>query len=346
MGERRIIGITMGDISGIGPELILKVFSEPELVSKARLLVVGCPNALERAMDLIGIRFPLNIVEKPSDGIYKEGMIDVLSIGEADLGSCPIGEVASESGMWAYKAVEKVIELAMKGEIDATVTNPLNKEALHKAGYNYPGHTEIYASLTGSSKFSMMLIHGNLRVMHVSTHVSLRQACDLVKKDRVLDVIRLANSTMLDLGIKEPRIAVAGLNPHAGENGLFGMEEIEEITPAIEEARSQGINAIGPIPPDTVFSKAVGGWYDAVIAMYHDQGHIPLKVKGFVYDEKAGKWLNVAGINVTLGLPIIRVSVDHGTAFDQAGKGTASPSSLIESIEYAIRFAENRRKDG
>ena len=196
--------------------------------------------------------------------------------------------------------------------------------------------------MTGTMNYTMMLAHENLRVVHVSTHVSLREACDRVKKQRVLDVIRIADKACKDLGIKEPKIGVAGLNPHSGEHGLFGREEIDEIIPAIEAAKAEGINADGPVPPDTVFSKARGGWYDIVVAMYHDQGHIPLKVVGFVYNNEKKAWDAVAGVNITLGLPIIRVSVDHGTAFDQAGTGTASELSLRNSIEYAVMFANNK----
>ena len=189
-----------------------------------------------------------------------------------------------------------------------------------------------------------MLANENLRVVHVSTHVSLREACDRVKKDRVLEVIRIADQACKELGIKEPKIGVAGLNPHSGENGMFGREEIEEITPAIEAAKGEGIIVDGPVPPDTVFSKARGGWYDIVVAMYHDQGHIPLKVVGFVYNQAEQKWDAVAGVNITLGLPIIRASVDHGTAFDQAGKGVANELSLINAMDYAIRMSEGRTK--
>lgn len=244
----------------------------------------------------------------------------------------------------AFKYVTKVIELAMDKKVDATVTNAFNKEAVNLAGHHYSGHTEIYADMTGTKNYTMMLAHENLRVVHVSTHVSLREACDRVKKQRVLDVIRIADKACKDLGIKEPKIGVAGLNPHSGEHGLFGREEIDEIIPAIEAAKAEGINADGPVPPDTVFSKARGGWYDIVVAMYHDQGHIPLKVVGFVYNHEKKAWDAVAGVNITLGLPIIRVSVDHGTAFDQAGTGTASELSLRNSIEYAVMFANNKIK--
>jgi 4-hydroxythreonine-4-phosphate dehydrogenase len=198
--------------------------------------------------------------------------------------------------------------------------------------------------MTGTQKYTMMLAHDNLRVVHVSTHISLREACDRVKKDRVLEVIHIANDACKDLGIHSPKIGVAGLNPHSGENGLFGREEIDEIIPAIEEARLHGIHVEGPVPPDTLYSKARGGWYDIVVAMYHDQGHIPLKVVGFVYNQKEQKWDAVEGVNITLGLPIVRASVDHGTAFDQAGKGIASELSLENAIDYGILLAKSNKE--
>ncbi len=244
------------------------------------------------------------------------------------------------AGKAAFESVKTAIELALDNEIDATVTAPINKEAINAAGYSFAGHTEIYAHYTNTKKYSMVLAHGNLRVAHVSTHVSLRQACDLVKKDRVIQVIELADSLCRQIGITKPRIAVAGLNPHCSENGMFGTEEMDEIIPAVEFAREKGINCIGPVAPDTVFSKAAGGFYDIVVAMYHDQGHIPLKLMGFRFDQEKGNL--VGGINITLGLPIIRVSVDHGTAFDIAGKNIASPDSLKESIRYAVRLARSK----
>ena len=209
------------------------------------------------------------------------------------------------------------------------------------AGNHFSGLTEIYAHYTNTDKYTMMLAHEDLRVVHVSTHVSLREACDRVKKPRVLEVIRIADAGCRALGIEKPRVAVAGLNPHCGENGLFGTEEIEEIQPAIDEAMAEGICIPDkkPTPPDTVFSKAIGGWYDIVVCMYHDQGHIPLKVKGFVYNREEKHWDAVAGVNVTLGLPIIRASVDHGTGFGHAGSGSANALSLVNAMDYAIRMA-------
>ena len=261
-----------------------------------------------------------------------------------------MAKVSVEGGNAAFQCVKKVIELAMAGEVDATCTNALNKEAMNKAleyyhgeksdGYtHFDGHTEIYATYTHTKKYTMMLAHHDLRVVHVSTHVSLREACDRVKKERVLEVIEIANKACKDMRIENPRIAVAGLNPHCGENGLFGREEIEEITPAIEAAKAEGITGVvGPCPPDSVFSQAIGGWYDIVVCMYHDQGHIPLKTVGFVYDREKQEWKAVEGVNVTLGLPIIRASVDHGTDFYHAGKGNGNELSLVNAIKYAVKM--------
>jgi 4-hydroxythreonine-4-phosphate dehydrogenase len=223
----------------------------------------------------------------------------------------------------------------LKGEIHAVSTAPINKEAIHKAGSPFPGHTEIFANLTGLTPkdVAMLLIAGKLRVFHVTAHESLRHACELTKKERVLETIKLAHKSLKDLGIEEPKIAVAGLNPHAGEGGLFGDEEIKEIAPAIKLANELGINAIGPFSPDSVFFRASKGEFDGVVAMYHDQGHIPLKLIGFTN-----------GVNVTIGLPIIRTSVDHGTAFGRAGKGYADPTSMSEAIKLAATMSEAKCK--
>ena len=295
-------------------------------------------------MGIVGKNVKINAVSDVKEAKLEFGTIDVYDMKLVDMDKLERGVVSAMAGNAAFQYVKKVIELAMNHEVDATVTNALNKEAMNLAGHHYSGHTEIYAEYTGTKKYTMMLAHENLRVVHVSTHVSLREACDRVKKDRVLEVIRIADQACKELGIKEPKIGVAGLNPHSGENGMFGREEIEEITPAIEAAKGEGIIVDGPVPPDTVFSKARGGWYDIVVAMYHDQGHIPLKVVGFVYNQAEQKWDAVAGVNITLGLPIIRASVDHGTAFDQAGKGVANELSLINAMDYAIRMSEGRTK--
>lgn len=357
MSEKPIIAVTMGDPAGNGPEITIKALSHTDIYDRCRPIVVGDTKILEQAKCFVNrpdIR--IHRCDSVSDAVFTPGTIDVLHLELIpDVHTFPIGQVSVEGGNAAFQCVRKVIELAMKGEVDATCTNALNKEAMNKAlefyhgeksdGHtHFDGHTEIYATYTGTSKYTMMLAHHDLRVVHVSTHVSLREACDRVKKDRVLEVIQIADKACKDMGIKHPKIAVAGLNPHCGENGLFGTEEIEEINPAIQEARQLGINAVGPIPPDSVFSEALGGWYDIVVCMYHDQGHIPLKTVGFVYDRELQAWKAVEGVNVTLGLPIIRTSVDHGTGFALAGKGTSNELSLVNAIDYAIRMAAGTKK--
>ncbi len=340
------IGITMGDPASIGPEITILALSDPSVYEACSPIVIGDAAVMDMALDDVGMRGQIKIhaVSDVSEALFTPGTIDVYDMQKVDITKLERGKVSAMAGEAAFAYVVKVIELAMEGQIDATVTNALNKEAINLAGHHYSGHTEIYADYTHTEHYTMMLAHENLRVVHVSTHVSLREACDRVKKARVLECIRLADDACRQLGITGPKIGVAGLNPHSGENGLFGREEIDEIIPAIEAARAEGFNVDGPVPPDTVFSKARGGWYDIVVAMYHDQGHIPLKLVGFVYNQALGRWDAVAGVNITLGLPIIRVSVDHGTAFDQVGTGKASPLSLVNSIRIADRMAAVKRK--
>ena len=338
-----IIGITMGDPVSIGPEISLKALNNKEIYEKCRPVIIGDANVIEKAKEYVKIKnLQINSISDISEAKFQYGIIDIYDMKLVEMDKLELGKVSKIAGNAAFEYVKKVIELALEGKIDATVTNALNKEAINLAGHHYSGHTEIYADFTKTKKYTMMLAHENLRVVHVSTHVSLREACERCKKERIYDVIKIAEDACKKLGIKEPKIGVAGLNPHCGENGLFGTEEIEEIIPAIEKAQKEGINIFGPIPPDTIFSKARGGWYDIVVAMYHDQGHIPLKVIGFVYNQEKNKWEAVAGVNITLGLPIIRSSVDHGTAFDQAGTGMANELSLINAIDYAIKLANNK----
>lgn len=342
--NRPILGITMGDPAGCGPEITVRALSDAAVYQRCRPLVIGDIKCIRDALRVTNhSELKLHQVDRPSQGLYEFGTIDVLHLELVDWDRFSYGKVDPMCGNAAFQCVKKVIELAMAGEVDATVTNALNKEAMNLAGHHFNGHTEIYAHYTGTDKYTMMLAHDDLRVVHVSTHVSLRQACDLVKKERVLDVIRIAHKACLELGIAAPKVGVCGLNPHAGEDGMFGREEIEEIAPAIEQAKAEGIQALGPLPPDTAFSKALGGWYDIVVCMYHDQGHIPLKVVGFVYNEDLGRWDAVAGVNVTLGLPIIRASVDHGTAFGHAGTGVANELSLVNAMDYAIRMANAKK---
>lgn len=332
----------MGDPAGIGPEITLKTLMKAEVFEWCYPVVIGDVSSLEQAKRHLGLDVVINPITTVSEGVYQLGTIDVIDMGLVDIDVLEVGQDSAMGGRAAFAYVKKAIELAMAGVIDATVTNPISKGAINMAGHHYAGHTEIYADLTGTPKYTMMLAHHDFRVVHVSTHVSLREACDRVKKDRVLEVIKIAHKACLDLGIKQPRIGVAGLNPHCGEGGLFGYEEIEEIIPAIALARGEGMNVEGPVPADTIFSKAKGGWYDIVVAMYHDQGHIPLKLIGFVYDREAGVWDAIEGVNVTLGLPIIRTSVDHGTAYDQVGTNQASEMSLDNAVEYAVCLAYQR----
>jgi 4-hydroxythreonine-4-phosphate dehydrogenase len=300
---------------------------------------------MEQAVGIVGTGLKVNPIQSIAEARFSPGTADVWDLGNVDVHSLQLGQVSAHAGKAAFEAVKKVIELALTGEVHATVTGPINKEAINLAGFNYAGHTEIFAEFTHTKDYTMMLVHEHLRVVHVSTHVALRQACDLVTKERVLKTIRLADQALKDMGLHNARIGVAGLNPHASDGGLFGREETEEIQPAVATAQALGINAEGPIPPDTLFSKAWGGQYDAVVAMYHDQGHIPIKVLGFRYSEQERKWMSVQGVNITLGLPIIRVSVDHGTAYDQAGRGTASAESLLAAIEYASQLAQRRLEE-
>lgn len=342
MKNRPVLGITMGDPASIGPEITVKALSDPSVYEKCAPLIIGDAVVMEAAVKIVGKNIKIHAVHSVKEALFTYGTIDVYDMNLVDMDKLERGVVSAMAGHAAFEYVRKVIELAMNHEVDATVTNALNKEAMNLAGHHYSGHTEIYAEYTGTEKYTMMLAHENLRVVHVSTHVSLREACDRVKKERVLEVIRIADQACRELGIENPKIGVAGLNPHSGENGMFGREEIEEITPAITQAKAEGILADGPVPPDTIFSKARGGWYDIVVAMYHDQGHIPLKVVGFVYNQEEQKWDAVAGVNITLGLPIIRASVDHGTAFDQAGKGIANELSLVNAMDYAIKMSVNK----
>lgn len=339
MDRLPIVGISMGDPGGIGPEICAKALAERDIYRICRPLVVGDARVIADAVRFSGLELRTAPCRRVSEARFSHGTIDVFDLENLPLEKLRHKQVTAEQGKASFEYVAKVIELARAGEIDATVTGPINKAAINAAGYHYAGHTEIYAELTGTRNYAMMLAEGDFRVAHVSTHVSLREACERVKRGRVLEVIRLAHDALRRLGIDSPRIAVAGLNPHCGEGGLFGREDDEEIAPAVADARAAGIDAEGPLPADTVFSKMRGGMYDLVVVMYHDQGHIPTKLVGFQFDARTGAWGQMAGVNVTLGLPVIRVSVDHGTAFGKAGEGRANPQSMIEAIRLAARLA-------
>jgi 4-hydroxythreonine-4-phosphate dehydrogenase len=331
---RPVVGITMGDPAGIGPEICLRTVADPRVQRAAVPVIIGDGGALERARGVCRLRRRIRAVASPGEARGK-GAIEVLDLKNVDPAACPIGVVSAAAGRAAVEYVLKSVGLATSGEIAAAVTAPINKEAIRQAGFPFDGHTEIYAEKTGTTDYSMLLVVGRLRVLHVSTHVPLRDAATRVTRERVLAVIRLAGVAADMLGIRTPRIGVAGLNPHAGEGGLFGREEIEQIAPAVAAARADGFDAYGPIPPDTVFHRARRGEFEFVIAMYHDQGHVPLKLVGFD-----------RGVNVTVGLPIIRTSVDHGTAFDIAGTGKARHESLVAATLLAVRMVRRWRPAG
>lgn len=339
-----VIGITMGDPAGIGPEICIKALSDVLVYDRCKPVVIGDAEVMRQAAGFLNSDVKINAVSNIQSAAFKYGTIDVFDLKNVDISALKYGEVSAMSGNAAFEAVREVINLAMSNSIDATVTAPINKASIHSAGHKFSGHTEIYAHFTNTAKYAMLLADQNLRVIHATTHVSLRQACDLCKKERILEVISLLNDACLQFGIPHPVIAVAGLNPHAGEDGLFGDEEINEIIPAIEEARKAGFRVEGPVPPDTMFVKAVQGKYDGCVAMYHDQGHIPFKLEGFKWDNEKQTMKSVKGVNITLGLPIIRTSVDHGTAFEIAGRGIASPDAMLVAIDYAILMSKNKKQ--
>lgn len=344
MAPRTRLGITMGDPAGIGPEILVKALQQKHLYDLCIPIIAADPEVMRRAVrDIVRADTEINVIASPAEARGEYGSLDVLPLPGVDLGDYALGKVDARCGEAAFRSVETVIRLALAGEIDGTVTGPLNKEAMNRAGHHYDGHTEIYAALTDTRQYCMMLADGNLRVVHVTTHMPLAEVSRRITRDRVLHVIRLGNEACKKLGIASPRIGVAGFNPHAGENGLFGREEIETISPAIADAVAEGINATGPFSPDSVFCKAAGGGFDMIVAMYHDQGHIPLKMLSFKYDDTTKAWSGMTGVNVTLGLPIVRASVDHGTAFENAGKNVAEPQSMIHAIEYGAMLAGSRR---
>ncbi|TAN39737.1 MAG: 4-hydroxythreonine-4-phosphate dehydrogenase PdxA [Nitrospirae bacterium] len=316
------IAITMGDPAGVGPEIIVRALAMQETYACCRPIVIASRPVLEEALSLLGSHLTLKSIESPNEADPSLSSINFIETGG------PAGfqkrQATAEGGLASIRAIRKAVELAQAGEVDAIVTAPISKEALKHAGMKWPGHTEMLAELTGTQEYAMMLVGGPLRVILVTIHTSIKSVPGLITRGNVLRTLRLAAKAAAMLGIMEPRIAVAGLNPHAGEAGLFGDEEAVAIIPAMEDARNEGIPCTGPYPPDTVFQKAYKGNIDLIVCMYHDQGLIPLKMIAF---DK--------GVNVTVGLPIIRTSPDHGTAYDIAWKGVADPSSMMEAIRLA-----------
>ena len=328
-GKKPAIAITMGDPCGIGPEVVVKAMADPRVYETCRPLVVGNVYAMEQAVSLIGATMTVKEATDPTQSGMEPGVIEVVDVHNLNPEDITVGEINPTCGKAAMEWVTRAGELAMEGVVDALATAPLNKEAASLAGYKSIGHMELLQDLSNTKLVATMLMAKNLRVVHLSTHRSLSLACELVKKDRILDYLRLTHESFVRYGFEKPRIGTAALNPHGSDGGLLGDEERLEITPAIEAAQSEGIDATGPVPADIVFHQAIQGQYDAVLCMYHDQGHIPVKVYGFE-----------ESITANLGLPFVRTSVDHGTAFDIAGQGIASHESMLESIRLAVALAE------
>lgn len=328
----------MGDPSSIGPEIVIKAITKSEIWDICYPVIVGDAKVFDKTVTDLNENLKVNRIEKTAGADFTFGTANVIDLDIVDLDKLEMGKISSMAGDAAFQSVKKVIELALDGEVDATVTAPLHKESINNAGHKFSGHTEIYAHYTNTKKYAMLLVEEDFRVIHVSTHVSLRDACDAVKKERIIEVTELINDACKTMGIENPKLAIAGLNPHAGDGGLFGDEEINEIIPAIKELKSMGLNVEGPYPADTLFAIASGGAFDGCVAMYHDQGHIPFKMVGFQWDKEKGRMKSVRGVNITLGLPIIRTSVDHGTAFEIAGKGVASEDAMILAIKYAVQM--------
>ena len=341
MDSLPIIAITMGDPASIGPEIAVKALKEKKLYETCRPLIVGDAGVFSDIINRLGLDIRMNMIDNVKKAKFEYGIIDVFDLKNVDIAKLQFGKISAMAGEASFQSVKKVIELALAGEVDATVTGPINKKSINDAGHHFAGHTEIYAHYTNTRKYAMLLVEDNINVIHVSTHVSLRQACDLVKKERILEVIDLLRKGLIRLGKTNLKIGVAGLNPHAGDNGLFGTEDVEEILPAVKEALRLGYDVEGPIPPDTMFAKAAMGAYGGVVAMYHDQGHIPFKLAGFKWNAEKQQMDSVKGVNITLGLPIIRTSVDHGTAFEIAGKGIASADAMVLAIESAVQLSKN-----
>lgn len=330
MSALPLIALTLGDPAGTGPEIILKALAQPEVSGLGRLLVVGDAATLERAQTYTGTRLVIRRVNLPAEAQFAPHSIDVLDLKNVDSSRLQLGRVDPVAGQAAFESIRRATELALAGQAGAIVTSAINKAALNAAGHHFDGHTGLLAHLCSSPGATMMLVADKLRVSHVSTHVPLRVAIDRVRPERIVQVLQLTHDAIRRLGIERPRLAVAGLNPHAGEGGLFGDEEEKFIAPAIAQARALGLDAHGPFAGDTIFFRTLQGEFDAAVAMYHDQGHIAAKMLGI--------W---RGVNVTLGLPIIRTSVEHGTDFANAGTGRSDPRSLVEAIKLAVTMASH-----
>lgn len=326
--EKPIIAVTMGDPAGIGPEIVAKSIADKATFDVARCIVIGDKKVMEKAIEIVGADLKVNVVESPADGDYSYGVLNMIDLDNIDMSRFEYGKINAMCGQAAFDYIKKSIEITMDKQADAVATTPINKESLHAAGVDFIGHTEIFGALTGTADPLTMFETNGLRVFFLTRHKSLRDMLDDIKKDRIIDYVERCTDALRRLGVKEGTMAVAGLNPHSGEHGLFGWEEVKEIAPAVEELKERGFNVAGPVPADSVFHQAAQGRFNSVLSLYHDQGHIATKTLDF--DRT---------ISITNGMPILRTSVDHGTAFDIAGKGIAGAVSMEEAIRLAAKYA-------
>ncbi|MCI8321003.1 MAG: 4-hydroxythreonine-4-phosphate dehydrogenase PdxA [Dorea sp.] len=331
--KKSLIAVPIGDPAGVGPEIVAKSVAAAEVFDAADCIVVGDKTIMENAVRIVGEELSIRVIKEPSEGDFRKGILNLIDLGNVDLEKFEFGKVNGMCGKAAYEYIAKCIELANEGKVDAVATTPINKESLRAGGIHFIGHTEIFGALTGTEDPLTMFETNGMRVFFLTRHVSLREMLDMITKERIKDYVKRCLKALEKLGVKDGTMAVAGLNPHSGEHGLFGWEEVNEITPAIEELKAEGYDVAGPIGADSVFHQAAQGRYNSVLSLYHDQGHIATKTLDF---EKT--------IAITNGMPILRTSVDHGTAFDIAGKGIVSAVSMIEAILLAAKYAPNFTK--
>lgn len=331
--KKPLIAVPIGDPAGVGPEIVAKSVASGDVFEAADCVIVGDKTIIENAIKIVGEDLTVHVISEPEEGDYRKGILNLIDLGNVDMAKFEFGKVNGMCGKAAYEYIAKCIELANKGKVDAVATTPINKESLRAGGINYIGHTEIFGALTETEDPLTMFETNGMRVFFLTRHVSLREMLDMITKDRIIDYVKRCMKALEKLGVTDGTMAIAGLNPHSGEHGLFGWEEVNEIMPAIEELQAEGYKVVGPIGADSVFHQAAQGRYNSVLSLYHDQGHIATKTLDF---EKT--------IAITNGMPILRTSVDHGTAFDIAGKGIVSAVSMIEAILLAAKYAPNFKK--
>ena len=331
--KKPLIAVPIGDPAGVGPEIVAKSVASGDVFEAADCVIVGDKTIIENAIKIVGEDLTVHVISEPGEGDYRKGILNLIDLGNVDMVKFEFGKVNGMCGKAAYEYIAKCIELANEGKVDAVATTPINKESLRAGGINYIGHTEIFGALTGTEDPLTMFETNGMRVFFLTRHVSLREMLDMITKDRIIDYVKRCMKALEKLGVTDGTMAIAGLNPHSGEHGLFGWEEVNEIMPAIEKLQAEGYKVVGPIGADSVFHQAAQGRYNSVLSLYHDQGHIATKTLDF---EKT--------IAITNGMPILRTSVDHGTAFDIAGKGIVSAVSMIEAILLAAKYAPNFTK--